>query len=235
MQQAEKAEGSLRIGAVARITGVSVHTLRKWEDRYGAVEPRRTEGGDRLYTRTDVERLGFIRRLAEAGVSLREVARMSLDELARAWEQLASTAGAAAAGSRRRVRVALVGPTAGPLLARTEQGGRVVVVAVTERGEDLEATLEGEPVDAIVWECPSVVPGTEGTVRALMERVGARTALVLYRFGARRDLVRLRGRDIATLRAPVEPGTRRQPHRPTRRACSSPTPKFRRRGSRTKR
>ena len=31
----------LKIGAVANSVGVSVHTIRKWEERYGAVNPEK--------------------------------------------------------------------------------------------------------------------------------------------------------------------------------------------------
>ena len=58
---------ALKISAAARLSGVSVHTLRKWEQRYGAVVPRRTEGGERVYSRIDVERLGLLKRLAVFG------------------------------------------------------------------------------------------------------------------------------------------------------------------------
>jgi len=34
---------ALRIGAVARRTGVAVATLRAWEARYGVLRPSRTE------------------------------------------------------------------------------------------------------------------------------------------------------------------------------------------------
>ena len=46
---------ALRIGAVARRTGVAVTTLRAWESRYGVLRPGRTEGGHRLYSEEDYE------------------------------------------------------------------------------------------------------------------------------------------------------------------------------------
>ena len=84
---------TLKIGAVARLTGVSVHTLRKWEDRYAAVQPRRTEGGERVYTRPDLKRLALIKRLSDAGLSLREIAKLTLEELEAAWEETAAVQG----------------------------------------------------------------------------------------------------------------------------------------------
>ena len=43
-------------GAFARELGVSVSVLRLWEQR-GLVSPRRTPGGWRVYSDTDVKRL----------------------------------------------------------------------------------------------------------------------------------------------------------------------------------
>jgi DNA-binding transcriptional MerR regulator len=53
----------LRIGAVARRTGVAVATLRAWESRYGVLKPARTEGGHRLYAQEDVDRVLAVLRL----------------------------------------------------------------------------------------------------------------------------------------------------------------------------
>jgi DNA-binding transcriptional MerR regulator len=48
------------IGAIARMTGVSVSTLRTWEDRYGLIVATRSEGGQRRYSRHQLEQLMFI-------------------------------------------------------------------------------------------------------------------------------------------------------------------------------
>jgi DNA-binding transcriptional MerR regulator len=52
--------------AAAR-TGLSVPLLRAWEQRYGIVEPRRTESGYRLYDDAAIERLRSMRTLVDAG------------------------------------------------------------------------------------------------------------------------------------------------------------------------
>jgi MerR family transcriptional regulator, light-induced transcriptional regulator len=69
----------LRIGEVARRTGVTVPTLRAWERRYGLLDPARTDGGHRLYSDDDVERVRAMQRLLNdgwsAGAAAREVLR----------------------------------------------------------------------------------------------------------------------------------------------------------------
>jgi DNA-binding transcriptional MerR regulator/quercetin dioxygenase-like cupin family protein len=52
----------VRIGEAARRIGVSASALRLWE-RQGLVRPGRSQGGYRLYSKADLERLRRIRRL----------------------------------------------------------------------------------------------------------------------------------------------------------------------------
>jgi len=57
------------IGAVARMVRVPPATLRTWEERYGVVQPVRSAGGHRLYSRQDVERLRFVADRVREGIS----------------------------------------------------------------------------------------------------------------------------------------------------------------------
>ena len=84
-----------RIGAVARLTGISVHTLRIWERRYGTLQPARTKGGTRLYSDADLARLRSIKTLVDEGYAIGDVARLSAAQLSRAAR--ARDAGRAAA------------------------------------------------------------------------------------------------------------------------------------------
>jgi CheY-like chemotaxis protein len=64
------------IGAVSRMLGVPAATLRAWEDRYGVVVPERSEGGQRLYTRSQIEQLGFIQSAMQTGASAADAHRV---------------------------------------------------------------------------------------------------------------------------------------------------------------
>jgi DNA-binding transcriptional MerR regulator len=60
----KKQEKLLRIGDVAVIAGVPVHTLRYWERMFKeVVDPCRTEGGQRHYSESDIEKILEIKRL----------------------------------------------------------------------------------------------------------------------------------------------------------------------------
>jgi DNA-binding transcriptional MerR regulator/methylmalonyl-CoA mutase cobalamin-binding subunit len=71
------------IGVVAERTGLSPDLLRVWERRYRAVEPSRSLDGQRAYSDADVERLRLLRLATMAGRSIRQVARLETEELAR--------------------------------------------------------------------------------------------------------------------------------------------------------
>jgi methanogenic corrinoid protein MtbC1 len=57
--------------------------LRAWERRYRVVTPVRTEGGQRLYSDVDVERLRLLRRLTARGHGISQLAKLTTDELER--------------------------------------------------------------------------------------------------------------------------------------------------------
>jgi len=80
----EKNEGSrdrLSMRAVTAYTGLSEHTLRAWERRYRAVVPERTKGGTRTYSDADVERVMLLLTGVKEGHPIRELTRLSNDEL----------------------------------------------------------------------------------------------------------------------------------------------------------
>jgi DNA-binding transcriptional MerR regulator len=70
----------LRIGELARRTGVASELLRAWERRYGLLSPMRTPAGYRLYSAADVRRIRRMRELLATGLSAAEAARETLAE-----------------------------------------------------------------------------------------------------------------------------------------------------------
>lgn len=69
------------VRAVVARTGVSAHLLRAWERRYGAVEPRRSSGGQRQYTEGDVERIRLLRDAVAEGHPISSVANLGIENL----------------------------------------------------------------------------------------------------------------------------------------------------------
>jgi MerR family transcriptional regulator, light-induced transcriptional regulator len=82
-EQPTSSEKRHPIQVVARRTGLTADVLRVWEKRYGVVEPGRSEGGRRLYSDADVERLRLLSRASEAGRRIGRVAELTTEELRR--------------------------------------------------------------------------------------------------------------------------------------------------------
>lgn len=64
------------IGTAARKSGLSVTTIRTWEDRYGAVVPTRDASGRRLYSNEQISQLTWLRQQIDAGLRASEAHRL---------------------------------------------------------------------------------------------------------------------------------------------------------------
>lgn len=68
----------LSIGELARRTGLSVPTIRFYEDK-GLIAPLRTGGNQRRFLRADIRRLSFILIAQKLGLSLGEIGEAMRD------------------------------------------------------------------------------------------------------------------------------------------------------------
>ena len=82
-----------RIGAVAKLAGVPVTTLRVWEIRYGAFTPTKSDGQHRLYSQADAFKAGQLKQLCDAGHGISAIANLDAASLSRLLVQQSSVAG----------------------------------------------------------------------------------------------------------------------------------------------
>ncbi len=68
-------QGVYAISVAAEMVSMQVQNLRVYERR-GLLEPDRTPGGTRLYSRADVDRLHRIRELLAEGLNIAGIARV---------------------------------------------------------------------------------------------------------------------------------------------------------------
>lgn len=195
-----------RIGTVAQLTGLDEHTIRAWERRHRAVLPERSAGGTRLYDDDDVARLRLLRALTEMGDPIGRIAHLG-DEALR--ERLSKVAGWEDAPmpspvQGRPLRVAAVGAPLAETLSR-ESGtvrGLDVVLAEDDAGDALEGLGRAAP-DALVVHLAALGDEPDAAVRTLVERSGARVAVVVYDFARRADLAALSGPGVRLARGPL--------------------------------
>jgi len=76
------AGGSLKIGEVAKASGIGIETLRFYEKSGLLDQPSRTGSGYRLYDPNVLDRLDFIKRAQVLGFSLDEIRKIIADRRA---------------------------------------------------------------------------------------------------------------------------------------------------------
>jgi MerR family transcriptional regulator, light-induced transcriptional regulator len=117
----------LRIGELSRRSGVSPELLRAWERRYRLLQPHRSEGGLRLYSAGDLERVRNMQRHLAEGIAAAEAARLATQEAESGPEPAMS-----AESARTRLAAAFA--------AFDENGGHAV----------LDSVLAGMTLDAVI-------------------------------------------------------------------------------------
>jgi DNA-binding transcriptional MerR regulator len=197
-----------RSGTAARLAGIPVETLRVWERRYGVVGPRLSPRGHRLYATEDVSRLALIKQLVDLGSPIGSIATLPLASL----RQMRDAADAATRGVRvaperspQAVRVALVGETLAERAVRDGAGAPTMdVVATCADATGALDTLRGISVDVLAIELPTLQVDSVAVVDVLVQAVGARGAVVAYRFGPAAVVSALRARGYAVMRSPLD-------------------------------
>lgn len=166
------------IRVAAQRTGLTPATIRAWERRYGAVRPSRSEGGQRLYSDQDVERLTLLRDLTDVGRPISMVAGLSDEE-------------AHALLLEDRAAAALPGPsTNGEAPAGFVEEAYAFMLELDARGMERSLwraamSLDGRAfLDEVVapllelvgagWEAGEVSPGQEHLGSDVVDRVLAR-------------------------------------------------------------
>lgn len=97
-KEKEKQKGLLSIGALARLCGIPVETLRNWERRYGFPAPERLESGHRRYAWHVAARLRQVKRALDLGYRPSFAVLASEENLAEALDGGGPAPGERAAG-----------------------------------------------------------------------------------------------------------------------------------------
>jgi hypothetical protein len=218
---------SFRSGAVARMAGMPVATLRVWEQRYQAVKPNTQASGHRLYSSADVERVVLLRQLTEHGHAIGSLAALDTAALRRVAQThtaaqtpaaTAAMAGMTASGVglpplSAPLRTVVVGPALAQRLKRPgmpQRWGRLLrVVGVFDSLEDAAqaaaASTEAAP-DLLLWQTPGLQVGALPALRAAQDAWRARAAAVAYRFAGAPARDALTQAGIGLTREPADDG-----------------------------
>lgn len=189
------------IGTVSRLTGISTHTLRVWERRYGAVQAERSESGRRLYSRRDIERLTVIKHLVDRGEPIGHVARLTPEELQARLAAYEQHVARREQLSSAPVRTAMFGEA-----FRVDVSEPLPGITVVTRQTDLaafRADIKRLRPEALALEFPAVDAGTRGLVNDLRRLSGASRVVVVFSFARSSDLEAIEDELTVLLRSPV--------------------------------
>ncbi len=198
-----------KIGAVARLTGISPDTLRIWERRYSVVTPERTSTGDRLYDADDIARLQLIKQLVDNGDSIGSVASLPLETLqARVDEVRAAVSHPRQFASIEPVRLVVVGESLSVKLKEdADELEMMDLVGSYKDDSSFENAVGQIEADVMVIDQPTLQAQTISRVVKWLTQSKIKQAVIVYRFANDETLRQLPSSKCSTLRAPVEAKT----------------------------
>ena len=211
--QTNQAQPTFRTGAVARMAGMPVATLRIWEQRYQAASPTTAASGHRLYVAADVERVVLLRRLTEQGHAIRLLAALEttqLHEMMRAPE-VARPSNQLEAPRQTTLKAVVVGQALARRLKRLcdRQPWAPALQIVAAFDTLAEATQAAEnsakpAVDLLLWQTASLQPGARHELRVAQDVWRAPAAAVVYRYSSAEGRAELTGSGVAMLHEPAD-------------------------------
>lgn len=200
-EKSESNEQTFGIGAVARLTGMSDHTIRVWERRYEAVVAQRTSNGRRIYTAADVEKLSLLKLLTDRGLSIGQIAGESLGELK---ERVESMTELAATPAPSEIKVAVLGEFLPARIKRYQGDLSPLNCMIADTNPDrFLADLGQQSVDVLIYESAVLDSENSKQLRKFMRASKARKAIFVYGFGRSEDADRLRKAGVVLLRGSV--------------------------------
>jgi hypothetical protein len=207
MTTQDSEEPTFGIGAVSRLTGVPIDTLRVWERRYSAVTPKRSSDNKRCYTQADVARLVLIKQLVDQGHAVGCVAHLpegALRERLRVHAGFQAERPACVAEPERPARVLVYGDSL-PFLIKRWAGEMPSLALIGAHGvyADFERDALTRRPEVLLAEWPALHAESAARIRDLAQRAAVQRVIVVYGFAATPVLERLNTQGVIALRAPV--------------------------------
>jgi DNA-binding transcriptional MerR regulator len=204
-----------RSGAVARMLGMPVATLRVWERRYGLTQPAMSPSGRRLYSAEDVRRLALVKQLADLGHAIGSLAALDMPQLQRVAATHAQVRASTREGRRddaapgapaRPWRLAVIGAGLGKRLQRPallrRLGRPVVLLGPFDHAAQAAAELRNSDLDALLMHEPQLQEGWLASMDAVAPAFAGVPKAVLYGFAADATCEALATAGAALLREP---------------------------------
>ncbi len=206
---------SFRSGAVARLVGMPVATLRVWERRYDVSAPALTASGQRLYSQADVRRLSLLKHLTERGHAIGSLAALNMPQLQSVLATLLdpkpatippAPGTATTAAEPATWHVAAIGAAWAERLNQPDVlrriGRPLTLLGVFDTAAQAAKGLKQQAPDLLLVDSPSVQPDwLDQFDKAAPALVKVKKAL-LYGFASEAVCSQLDSQDVALMRAP---------------------------------
>ena len=195
-----------KIGAIARLTGITPMTIRMWQTRYDAVSPVRTEGKQRLYTEHDLTKLSLLKELTDLGDSIGMIAGLTVEELEnRLKEQTLKRGPREKKTNQTPIKVAVLG-YGFPQLGNADVGAYAApleLVGQFNPENALSNEIKACQPDLLIFQIASLQPDSPGLIEEAIKHSGAQGACVVYAFGPKKVVKDITNEQTLPLRAPV--------------------------------
>jgi DNA-binding transcriptional MerR regulator len=198
-----------RIGAVSRVTGVPVPTLRVWEQRYQAFQPIKTAGKQRLFGEHDVSKALMLRQLSQSGHAMGSIAHLDVDALRQLCAAARATTTSPVVNSSMPNTLLVVGRTTANRLELPNFPSHLWPVdwRIVRVFDDCEGALTAaavaEPIKLAVIKLSSLQAQTHQMVLSLAARHHIAHTVVLYHFAPEGVVQAMRVSGITVRREPV--------------------------------
>ncbi len=190
-----------RIGAVSKLSGIPVPTLRVWQTRYGAFSPVTTLGQHRLYNEDDMRKAVLLKSLTRQGHGISQIAALAPVQL----QQLVQT-GSDLAAAQGQQPEPLQPPqdtwvVIGQSLADRLQSNKLTApdrwphLTIAQVWADLasaDGQSPGTAPDVLMVSVNSLNDEVAQQILTVSQRYAARKTVVLYGFGQMGAVTRLR-------------------------------------------
>ncbi len=202
-----------KIGAVSRITGIGSETLRAWERRYNAVIPKRSDSGDRKYSREDITKLLMLKSLTESGIAIGSIASLNAVELKSLFEEHSKHQYKHTNGIQKNLtandvdcNVALLGdgfPVR--ILDGLEEVKGINLVGMYNSVNEFRDTLDkSKQINTVVVETPTINSNTKEQMAKILETSGAWHVVLIYGFANQKQIEELQSSQTTVIRSAVD-------------------------------
>ena len=201
-----------RIGAVSKLSGIPVPTLRIWQSRYHAFSPHTTHGQHRLYNEDDLRKAVLLKALSSQGHGISLIAGLSTAQL----QQLQQTGLGIAA--TQALPTALAAPLSSTwaviglqLAQRLQsaqfsaiwQGQALPIQKVWPHLDEAHADRLSPAPDVLLVSLNGLNEHQAQQIQALAQLHGPRQTLVLYNFGQLKAVASLRDAGYTVYQDPL--------------------------------